>query len=109
MPGPFRTTPARNTAVDTIRLVGLVGICVVNLPFIALPGAAGLVLPDAGLDRLAMLTVETLFQAKFFLLFSFVFGWSFHLQDLAARRAGGTLQSKSAQVGTQPASKSFRF
>ena len=63
MPGPFRTTPARNTAVDTIRLVGLVGICVVNLPFIALPGAAGLVLPDAGLDRLAMLTVETLFEA----------------------------------------------
>lgn len=90
MPGPLRTTPARNTAVDTIRLVGLVGICVVNLPFIALPGAAGLVLPDAGLDRLAMLTVETLFQAKFFLLFSFVFGWSFHLQDLAARRAGAS-------------------
>ena len=27
----------------------------------------------------------------------------------ARRRAGGTLQSKSAQVGAQPASKSFRF
>ena len=28
---------------------------------------------------------------------------------VARRRAGGTLQSKSAQVGTQPASKSFRL
>ncbi len=45
--------PNRNTSVDLIRAVALVGICVVNLPFHALP--AGGLLGQAHLLPLAVL------------------------------------------------------
>jgi uncharacterized protein len=82
--------PERNPAVDMVRALALIGIAVVNLPFMALPLHATLTLPDAGPDRIAVLMVELLFQAKFFLLFSFIFGWGMEIQTRSAARTGAS-------------------
>lgn len=87
----------RNAAVDLVRLVALTGICVVNLPFFALPMEATMVLPPAPADRLAAMLVEFLFQAKFFLLFSFIFGWGMEVQSLSAERAGASFNRRFAR------------
>ncbi|AWV06010.1 DUF418 domain-containing protein [Marilutibacter maris] len=76
----------RNDLVDTLRLLALFGICIVNIVFLGLPSEAALGMPAAGPDRIAAFLVEALFQAKFFLLFSFLFGWGIHVQARAARR-----------------------
>lgn len=60
----------------------------VNLPFMGLPIEASLVPAEQAIDRLGAFFVETFFQAKFFLLFSFLFGWGLHQQALAAARSG---------------------
>jgi uncharacterized protein len=78
----------RNIEVDTIRTFALIGICVVNIPFLALPLEAQISPPTAGPDRIAAFMVEMLFQGKFFLLFSFIFGWGLHVQDMTALWAG---------------------
>ncbi|QQG36871.1 MAG: DUF418 domain-containing protein [Micavibrio aeruginosavorus] len=80
--------PDRNTAVDMIRLLALIGICVVNVAFLGLPAEATLSPPATAPDRIAVFVVEALFQSKFFLLFSFIFGWGIHVQDASACRAG---------------------
>jgi uncharacterized protein len=82
--------PERNPAVDMVRALALIGIAVVNLPFMALPLHATLTLPNAGPDRIAVLMVELLFQAKFFLLFSFIFGWGMEIQTRSAARTGAS-------------------
>lgn len=87
----------RNGAVDMIRLMALTGICVVNLPFFALPMEAMMVPPPALADRMAMMLVEFLFQAKFFLLFSFIFGWGMEIQSLSAERAGASFNRRFAR------------
>ncbi|WP_191905832.1 DUF418 domain-containing protein [Nitrincola iocasae] len=78
----------RNVEVDVIRMVALMGICIVNVPFIALPVEAVFIAPESLPDRLGAFIVEGLFQLKFFLLFSFIFGWGMEIQAQAARRAG---------------------
>lgn len=78
----------RNTCVDAIRVFALIGICVVNLPFHALPADQVMAMPAATSDRLVAFVVATLFEAKFFLLFSFLFGWTLSEQDRSATRAG---------------------
>lgn len=82
------TRPDRNGAVDALRMVALVGICVVNLPFLALPPGAMFAPADPGADAVAQFLVAWLVQGKVFLLFSFVFGWGVHVQERAAERAG---------------------
>jgi uncharacterized protein len=79
---------SRNTEVDLIRLVALFGICVVNVPFMALPLEAQFSQPETLWDKTALFVVEALFQGKFFLLFSFVFGWGIHVQLVSAERSG---------------------
>jgi uncharacterized protein len=82
------STLDRRFEVDAIRSVALFGICVVNLPFLAHP-LATLLEPAATLaDQVARVTVELLFQGKFFVLFSFLFGWGFGVQLAAAERHG---------------------
>ena len=80
--------PSRNTEVDVIRSVTLLGICIVNIPFLALPPEAQLAPPTETIDRIAGFAVEWLFQGKFFLLFSFLFGWGIGVQQRAAERKG---------------------
>lgn len=81
-------SPGRSQEVDWIRSAALLGICVVNVPFMALPIEALLAPPRAMHDRAATFLVELLFQGKFFLLFSFLFGWGFGVQLAAAARRG---------------------
>lgn len=53
-----------------------------------LPIEASLAPAEHTIDRLGAFFVETFFQAKFFLLFSFLFGWGLHQQALSAARTG---------------------
>jgi uncharacterized protein len=78
----------RNIEIDLIRTVALIGICVVNVPFMAMPPAAQFTPPAAVADKAALFVIEAAFQGKFFLLFSFIFGWGLHIQTLSAQRAG---------------------
>lgn len=82
------TEKQRNNDVDIIRMIALVGICVVNVPFMALPPETMLITPDNWYDKLGAFAVEGLFQLKFFLLFSFIFGWGMAIQAQSAERAG---------------------
>ena len=74
----------RTAEVDALRGAALLGICIVNVPFLA---GVDMFLPPATVDdRIATSLVELLFQGKFFILFSFLFGWGFAIQLAAAER-----------------------
>src|SRR5690606_8857996 len=77
--------------VDALRGFALLGIFVVNITFMA-SGYPGNLVDDPAfsgpLDAAARFVVATLFSMKFYLLFSFLFGYSFVLQVEAAGRAG---------------------
>ena len=77
--------------VDALRGFALLGIFVVNITFMASAYPANLVDDpsfSSWLDGVARFATETLFSMKFYLLFSFLFGYSFVLQMAAAQRAG---------------------
>jgi uncharacterized protein len=80
------TPTPRNIEVDTIRTFALIGICIVNIPFLGLTVTQKLVPPTAFADQVAVFAVEALFQGKSILILSFIFGWGMHLQDQAAAR-----------------------
>lgn len=71
-----RTDADRSSFADALRAFALVGICVVNLPQLAAPPIP-LQRTDWGLDAAAQFTVSALLESKFFLLFSFLFGFGF--------------------------------
>ena len=68
-------TLQRSSEVDIVRMAALIGICVVNVPFMALPVESVFIPPDGFYDKIAAFLVEGFFQLKFFILFSFIFGW----------------------------------
>lgn len=70
----------RIQSVDSLRLIALFGINVVNLPFMAMPSARAMAAPAGSLDLAVAVVVELLFQMKFFLLFSFLYGWGLERQ-----------------------------
>jgi uncharacterized protein len=78
---------ARVDSVDQLRAFALLGICAVNMPFIAAPILTG---PPvlSGLDHVATFAIAWLCAGKFFLIFAFLFGWSFGVQQVSAARAG---------------------
>ncbi|ADV68689.1 DUF418 domain-containing protein [Deinococcus maricopensis] len=85
------TTPVRLDVVDALRGFALLGILIVNILTFATPYyATGM--PDPAvrtpLDAAAYALITLLFETKFYLLFSFLFGYSFTLQMNAAQRAG---------------------
>lgn len=65
----------RSGEVDAVRAVALFGICVVNVPFLAQP-LDSLLARATRIDAVAQFAVEWLFQGKFFIMFSFMFGWA---------------------------------
>jgi len=85
----------RSNEVDIIRMAALIGICVVNVPFMALPIESVLIPPDSFYDKAAAFLVECFLQLKFFILFSFIFGW------------GMAIQSRSAESKEQSFSKRY--
>ena len=87
---------ARINVVDALRGTALLLILLVNVAFFASGFAFHLVDDPAhgALDRLVAGAVELLFAMKAYLLFSFLFGYSFTLQlDSAARRGAAFGQS----------------
>ncbi|WP_354670245.1 hypothetical protein [Janthinobacterium sp. SUN073] len=86
----MQTRPTRIADVDALRGCALFGILVVNIGAFATPWF-GLGLTDpafhGGVDRATHFLVALLFETKFYLLFSFLFGYSFTLQMQAAARA----------------------
>lgn len=85
------TTQDRIDGVDALRGFALLGILLVNSMAFA-SAFYGFELPDptfnTGLDRAVHLTVALFFEMKFYLLFSFLFGYSFTLQMRSAEKAG---------------------
>ncbi|MFE5831504.1 DUF418 domain-containing protein [Streptomyces sp. NPDC056508] len=80
----------RIAEVDALRGFALLGILLVNAPMAAGPyGLHGIADPDASsLDRAVEAVVQTFVTGKFFLLFSFLFGYSLTLQLESAARDG---------------------
>jgi uncharacterized protein len=83
-------TLSRIVDVDALRAVALLFILVVNIAFFA-SGYPFQLVPDPAYDswgdQTVLWLVELLFTMKAYLLFSFLFGYSFTLQlDSAARR-----------------------
>ncbi|MGO1959258.1 MAG: DUF418 domain-containing protein [Canibacter sp.] len=92
---PAATQASVNTGrihdVDALRGFALLGIFVVNITFMASAYPGNLVEDPAfssPTDSVARFVVAALFSMKFYLLFSFLFGYSFVLQMEAAKRAG---------------------
>jgi uncharacterized protein len=80
----------RIDALDALRGFALLGILMVNIgAFASAYYGAGLADPafDRPLDRFVLGLVRILFETKFYLLFSFLFGYSFALQMASAQRA----------------------
>ena len=78
----------RTTSVDLIRLLALVGICLVNVPYLGLTLGLQVDPTPQFMDNLVAFLVHAFFEAKFFLLFSFLFGWGMHIQAASANRHG---------------------
>lgn len=81
----------RIAAADLLRGAALFGILSVNIWFFASASAAvGETDPDyvTAADRFAHAATTFLFASKSYLLFAFLFGYSFVLQEQAAQRAG---------------------
>ncbi|WP_454813119.1 DUF418 domain-containing protein [Labrys neptuniae] len=88
------TTPARLANVDALRGFALFGILVVNITaFASVYYGRGVTDPafTSLTGRLAEGLVSFVFETKFYLLFSFLFGYSFTLQMRSAERAGEPL------------------
>ena len=83
--------------IDALRGLALLGILLVNILVFATPYyATGL--PDPAvrgpLDQALYALITLLFETKFYLLFSFLFGYSFTLQMTAATRAGASFRPR---------------
>jgi len=83
--------------VDALRGFALLGILAVNIWSFADPYfASGMKNPHylGVLDYLVRFIEALLFETKFYLLFSFLFGYSFTLQMAAAERAGAAFRPR---------------
>lgn len=88
------TTSRRIAEVDILRGFALFGILIVNVAVATLLWSFGGTADDprlgfdGPLDHFVNAVVEALFSGRFYLLFAFLFGYSFTLQIAAAQRAG---------------------
>jgi uncharacterized protein len=85
--GSIPGVPERDRAVDALRGFALFGIILVNVPFFAYPIYAGPPVTDWA-DRIAYSALSALAIGKFFLIFSFLFGFGFATSIAADARAG---------------------
>ncbi|GGK08248.1 hypothetical protein GCM10010123_42730 [Pilimelia anulata] len=90
-PAPTDQSAPRIATVDALRGLALLGILVVNITYFASQyRGTGVLDPrfEGPVDKWTYLLIDTLFETKFYLLFSFLFGYSFTLQITAAARRG---------------------
>ncbi|MFC6018796.1 DUF418 domain-containing protein [Plantactinospora solaniradicis] len=82
--------------LDALRAFALLGILVVNITFAATGFSMNVTDPayDSWLDDAVRWLNSTFFGMKFYLLFSFMFGYSFILQTQAAARAGAAFKPR---------------
>ncbi|HET9134413.1 MAG TPA: DUF418 domain-containing protein [Gemmatimonadales bacterium] len=77
------TTTTRIEALDALRGLALVGILIANVPIfagvVAIPPETAKALPTAAFDQAAGLAIWTLVSAKFYSIFSLLFGIGFAL------------------------------
>lgn len=76
----MKSTAPRDAFPDVLRGFALLGIALVNVPYLSIDtvnAAEGADLTQAS-NSIVALIVMSLFQAKFYLLFSFLFGYSAH-------------------------------
>jgi uncharacterized protein len=76
----------RNPEVDLLRSFALVGICIVNLPILALYDAPEPLREPTGLDEIVYFANVWLLEGKVFPLFAFMFGWGIAGQQASAAR-----------------------
>ena len=85
------STPDRIDDVDALRGFALLGILLVNIMAFA-SALYGLEIADPAfgsiLDRSVHFVIALFFEMKFYLLFSFLFGYSFTLQMRSAEKSG---------------------
>jgi uncharacterized protein len=65
-------SPPRAQEIDLLRSVALVGICLVNLPYLAIPLDVLAQGPSTPADRIAAFGSSLLLEGKVFVLFSFL-------------------------------------
>jgi uncharacterized protein len=74
----------RIPTLDMLRGLSLFGILVVNVPFFMMPeGSAGTYATDnfpEWWDKAATFVMHAIFEGKFIMIFSFLFGWGLHTQ-----------------------------
>lgn len=82
--------------LDALRAFALLGILVVNITFAATGFSMSVTDPayDSWLDDAVRWLNSTFFGMKFYLLFSFMFGYSFILQTQAAARVGAAFKPR---------------
>jgi len=89
--GPLVPQPTRLVHLDALRGFALLGILMVNICTFA-SAYYGAAVPDPlftrPVDQAVRWLVACLFETKFYLLFSFLFGYSFTLQMSAAEHSG---------------------
>ncbi|RSM97626.1 DUF418 domain-containing protein [Nonomuraea sp. WAC 01424] len=88
------TLAGRVQEVDAVRGFALAGILVANIGFLADPGYAlsgTMPVPDGPVA----LAVTAFVLTKFYIVFSFLFGYSFTLQMRAAERAGASVRART--------------
>lgn len=89
-PPELKQPQRRIDLVDGLRGFALLGILLVNIPYFATSYVSGLGIDDpqsnSWLDSAAEFSVMMLFESKFYILFSFLFGYSFVLQMQSAER-----------------------
>lgn len=76
---PGTDAGGRSAFVDALRGFALIGICIVNLPFMVTPvsGAGG---DLSAQDEAVQMLIALLFEGKFFVIFSLLFGFGFSVQ-----------------------------
>ncbi|WP_336204369.1 DUF418 domain-containing protein [Nonomuraea sp. LPB2021202275-12-8] len=87
-------TTARVHEVDALRGFALAGILVANIGFLADP-AHTLEIAKSAPDGPVAFVVTALFLTKFYVIFSFLFGYSFTLQMRAADREGADVGART--------------
>lgn len=89
---PPREVAARSTLLDSLRGFALLGILLVNIEALSMPITVDfnyeLTRFPGALDRAASFALLYLVDGKFILIFSFLFGYGFELQQAKAVRDG---------------------
>jgi uncharacterized protein len=84
--------PRRFVSLDALRGFALFGIIIVNAPFLARP--MGDLYPATAIDTAAIMLTAVFAMGKFFIIFSFLFGFGFAMSHLRGAEPGGSARGR---------------